>query len=197
MIEKVTLENEFVRLEPLDQTHVDGLWEAARHPEIWDYMPIAVKDKQFMPAMIQHAEQMHAAGGALAFTVFEKKSHEIVGSTGFWNADLANRRVEIGFTWFAPKWQRTAVNTSCKLLMLEHALETLALNRVEFKTDSLNQRSQTALRRIGATEEGTLRNHMVQPDGRLRHSVYFSILKDEWPQVKQQLVAKLASGHQA
>jgi RimJ/RimL family protein N-acetyltransferase len=114
-----------------------------------------------------------------------------VGSTGYLNIDRQHRRLEIGGTWIAPEWQRTACNTEAKLLQLTHAFETLGCNRVEFKTDSLNERSRAALLRIGATEEGTFRNHMVMPDGRLRHSVYFSVIESEWPRVRVRLEALL------
>ncbi len=193
MIEKVILENDYVRLEPVAPHHIDGIWNAGQFPELWKYMPIVVDSRDRVRDLIDFCLKMHAAGQALAFVTVDTALNNIVGSTGYWNADLANKRVEIGFTWITPKWQRTPVNTACKLLMLGHAFDKLQLNRVEFKTDALNTRSQAALERIGATREGTLRSHMIMPDGRLRDSVYFSILRVEWPVIKRQLEEKLAS----
>jgi RimJ/RimL family protein N-acetyltransferase len=123
-------------------------------------------------------------------------SGQAIGSTRYLNIDRANRRVEIGATWIAGPWRRTAVNTEAQYLMLRHGFETLGCIRVELKTDALNQRSRNAIRRIGATEEGTLRQHMVTWSGRLRDSVYFSILDSEWPRVKQDLEQKFSrTGH--
>src|SRR5207253_6164961 len=135
------------------------------------------------------------------FATVWNETQQVVGSTRFGNMDMPNKRVEIGWTWLAPAWQRSAANTEAKLLMLTHAFETLGCNRVEFKTDALNEKSRRALHGIGAIEEGTLRHHMVVPalpptparaDGtRLRDSVYFSVLAEEWPSVKSQLRERL------
>jgi RimJ/RimL family protein N-acetyltransferase len=193
LLKEISLENEFVRLEPLRLDHLDGLWEASTE-EIWDYMPLRVARRSEMKQYIQEANETFACGQGLGFAVRDPLTEEVVGSTGFWNFVPKNKRIEIGFTWYAPDRQRTAVNTSCKLLLLTHAFDTLNLNRVEFKTDSLNHRSRAAIARIGGTEEGTLRAHSIQPDGRLRDSVYFSILKSEWPGVRNRLVSRLAKG---
>ena len=131
------------------------------------------------------------AGSALPFVVRTRHDGRIVGSTRFGNIAVAHRRAEIGWTWYAADVQRTPVNTECKLLLLRHAFETLKLNRVEFKTDSLNVRSRAALARIGATQEGMFRNHMVVQGGRIRHTVYFSITCEEWPRVRGDLDRKL------
>ena len=127
----------------------------------------------------------------MPFATVERASNVVVGTTRFMNMDLANRKVEIGSTWIAPRWQRTAVNTEAKYLMLCHAFEVWKCLRVELKTDALNQRSRQAILRLGAKQEGTLRKHMLTYDGRQRDSVYFSILDTEWPQVKIRLVSKL------
>jgi len=128
---------------------------------------------------------------ALPFATVEQTTGRVIGSTRFANIDAPNRRGEIGWTWIAQPWQRTAVNTEAKYLMLKHAFETLGFIRVELKTDSLNERSRAAILRIGAKEEGFFRNHMVCDSGRIRHSVYFSIIDSEWPQVKTSLQQKL------
>ncbi len=190
MILKTVLEEGQVRLEPLGEEHLDELFSVSDQ-SVWKYMPIRLVNRNDFASFIQRAQQMRDNGTALAFAVIEKNSGEIAGSTGYWNFVDEHKRVEIGFTWYAPKWQRTHLNTSCKLLLLTHAFEELKLNRVEFKTDSLNARSRTAIARIGAVEEGIFRNHVIQPDGRLRHSVYFSIINEQWPDVKTRLLERL------
>ena len=140
--------------------------------------------------MAQRIEELlaaEAAGSDLPLVTVERASGTVVGSTRFMNIDAANRRVEIGGTWIAPAWQRTALNTEAKYLMLRHAFETWQCVRVEFKTDALNTQSRTAILRIGAKEEGTLRRHLLTWSGRYRDTVYFSILDDEWPAVKANL----------
>jgi RimJ/RimL family protein N-acetyltransferase len=144
-----------------------------------------------MRAYIAEALELQAAGTALPFVVIEKSTGAIVGSTRFGNIAVPHRRLEIGWTWITPRWQRTYVNTETKYLLLKHAFETLGCIRVEFKTDSLNRQSQNALAGIGATEEGTMRNHMIVGGGRKRHSVYFSIIDAEWPDVKKRLEGRL------
>jgi len=187
----VTLEGLHVRLEPLAQTHHAALCAIGLDPEIWELIPYRVATPEDMTGYIQTALQQQAAGSALPFVTVDVPSGQVIGSTRFMNIDLANRRVEIGATWIARPWRRTAVNTEAKYLMLRHAFETLGCLRVELKTDSLNQRSRDAIRRIGATEEGTLRQHMITWSGRLRDTVYFSILDSEWPRVKRDLEQKL------
>jgi RimJ/RimL family protein N-acetyltransferase len=192
-IAPVTLEGRHVRLEPLEQAHHAALCTIGLDPELWELIPYRVATPEDMAAYIQTALNAQAAGSALPFASVHAPSGQVIGSTRYLNIDLANRRLEIGATWIAAPWQRTAVNTEGKYLMLRHAFETLGCLRVELKTDSLNQRSRNAIRRIGATEEGTLRQHMITWSGRLRDSVYFSILDSEWPRVKQDLEKKLAS----
>jgi RimJ/RimL family protein N-acetyltransferase len=140
-----------------------------------------------MRAYIEIALDWELEGTALPFAAVEKRSGQVVGSTRFGNLDRLNRRVEIGWTWVASNWQRTPINTEAKYLMLRHAFETLGCIRVEFKTDSLNERSRRAILRIGAKEEGVLRNHMICDNGRLRHTVYYSIIDSEWPAAKERL----------
>jgi RimJ/RimL family protein N-acetyltransferase len=138
------------------------------------------------------AEQQR--GESVVFATVERSSGCAIGSTRFMNIDRANRRVEIGSTWIAPAWQRTAVNTEAKFLMLQHAFEAWKCIRVELKTDALNQQSRNAILRVGAKEEGTLRKHLVTWSGRVRDTVYFSILDTEWPEVKTRLEGRLAAG---
>jgi RimJ/RimL family protein N-acetyltransferase len=192
-IGRVTLEGRHVRLEPLSLTHHAALCEVGFDEAIWRYMPQTPRTPEDMRAFIEAALEAQAAGTALPFATVEKASGRAIGSTRFFNIDRTHRRLEIGWTWLGLAWQRTAANTEAKYLLLAHAFETLGCIRVEFKTDSLNERSRAALLRIGAIEEGTLRNHMIMPDGRLRHSVYYSIIASEWPEVKARLEAKLSA----
>lgn len=183
----VRLHGNHVRLEPLSPDHLQGLAEAGADRAIWEWYPARYDTVAAMKTWCDEALALAAAGSAVPFTVFDASGSAVIGSTRFASIDGKHRRAEIGWTWYAPRAQRTAANTECKYLMLREAFERWGLIRVEFKTDSLNARSRAAIRRIGATEEGTLRNHMVTQDGRIRHSVYFSITDSEWPRVKEHL----------
>lgn len=192
-IEPVTLCGRHIRLEPLSLDHHAQLCAVGLDPEIWRWNPWRiVRTPEDMHLYIELALQQQASRTALPFATIELAGGQAIGSTRFAGIDHDHRRVEIGSTWIAPPWQRTAVNTEAKYLMLRHAFEELGCVRVELKTDSLNQRSRAAIARIGATEEGIARNHMVTHSGRLRHSVYFSIIDAEWPSVKARLEDKLA-----
>lgn len=189
-LEPVTLEGAYVRLEPLSKAHLPGLIAAGSDADIFRWMPTPIRTPRDIEGMVDAALADQAAGTAVPFATVERASGKVVGSSRFMAIDTGHRRVEIGWTWIAPAWQRTGVNGDAKLLMLRHAFETWQCNRVEFKTDSLNAQSRAALLRLGATEEGTFRNHMVVENGaRLRHSVYFSITPTEWPVIKAKLMA--------
>ena len=191
-VEPLTLKGRYVRLEPLSTEHQAALCEVGLDEELWRWTTTLVRTPEEMRAYIEAALDEQSRGAALPFATVEKSSGRVVGSTRFANIDRANRRVEIGYTWIARGHQRTPVNTEAKYLMLRHAFETWGTIRVEFKTDSLNEKSRRAILRIGALEEGTLRNHMITYSGRLRHSVFYSILDSEWPRVKADLEAKLS-----
>ncbi len=190
-ISPVRLEGRHVVLEPLAEAHHGALCEVGLDPDLWRLIPYRVASPEEMRAYIRSALDAQAAGTVLPFATVERGSGRVVGSTRYMNIDLANRRVEIGSTWIAKAWQRSAINTEAKYLMLRHAFETLACVRVELKTDALNQQSRNAILRIGAKEEGTLRQHMATWSGRLRDTVYFSILDSEWPEVKAKLEARI------
>lgn len=190
-IEPITLEGRHVRLEPLSLAHFDGLCAVNGDPEIWRWTHPPAQTPEEMRIYIELALSWQRAGTALPFATVEKASGKPVGSTRFANMECSHRRVEIGWTWIAPAWQRTPVNTEAKYLMLRHAFESLGCIRVELKTDSLNERSRKAILRLGAKEEGTLRNHMIVTNGRIRHTVYFSITDAEWQEVKVRLEEKL------
>jgi RimJ/RimL family protein N-acetyltransferase len=145
--------------------------------------------------LIDKAFEEQQRGESIVFATVERSSGRSIGSTRFMNIDRTNRRVEIGSTWISPAWQRTAVNTEAKYLMLRHAFEVWNCMRVELKTDALNQKSRNAILRIGAKEEGTLRRHLLTHTGRVRDTVYFSILDSEWPEVKAKLEARITHSH--
>jgi RimJ/RimL family protein N-acetyltransferase len=187
----ITLDGRYVRLEPLLLDHHGPLCEVGLEPELWKLTTVDIRTPEDLRGYIETALDEQASGVSLPFATIDKQSGRVVGSTRFGNINCQHRRVEIGWTWIAPPWQRTAVNTEAKYLMLSHAFEDLRCIRVELKTDSLNERSQNAMRRIGAREEGTFRNHMIVPSGRFRHSVFFSIIESEWPEVKKGLEVKL------
>ncbi len=186
-----TLEGKRVVLVPLSMDHQEALCAAGLEAELWHWTTSPVRSPEEMRDYIETALKAKRDGSALPFATIERASATVIGSTRFGNIDAANRRVEIGWTWIASRWQRTFVNTEAKYLMLRHAFEVMDCIRVEFKTDSLNERSRKAILRIGATEEGTFRNHMLTWTGRRRHSVYYSIIDSEWPAVKAHLEAEL------
>lgn len=190
-IEPITLEGTYVRIEPLSLSHHEALSHVGLDEDLWRWIPTQVRTPEEMKTYIQLALDEQARGVSLPFAIIDKTSGRAIGSTRYGNIDRAHRRVEIGWTWIARQWQRTAVNTECKYLLFRHAFETLGCIRVELKTDSLNERSRAAILRIGAKQEGIFRNHMITSSGRLRHSVYFSVIDAEWPAVKSNLEAKL------
>jgi RimJ/RimL family protein N-acetyltransferase len=194
IVTPLTLEGSVVRLEPIRPEHAELFWDVAKDAleEIFRWIPYRMKTPEDFESLIEKAMSEQKRGESVVFATVERKSGQIIGSTRFMNIDRVNRRVEIGSTWIAPAWQRTAVNTEAKYLMLRHAFEVWNCFRVELKTDALNQKSRNAILRIGAKEEGTLRRHVITWTGRVRDSVYFSILDAEWPEVKLNLKAKLA-----
>jgi len=185
--EHLVLEGRRIRLVPMTMEYHAALCAAGLDADLWRWTTVPVATPEEMRQYIQAALDCRAAGTALPYVTVEHETDAVVGSTRFANIDRANRRVEIGWTWVSPPWQRSFVNTEAKYLMLKHAFEVMRCIRVEFKTDSLNQRSRAALLRLGAKEEGTLRNHMITSTGRYRHSVYFSIIDSEWPDVKRSI----------
>ena len=190
-LEPVTLEGSIVRLEPLTFDHVPGLAEVALDPAIWRWTIARPTNEAELRTWAETAIAARTAGTELPFATIDRATGRPIGSSRYMNIVLEHRRLEIGWTWVAPGFQRTGANREAKLLMLRHAFETLGCRRVEFKTDSLNEKSRTALLGIGATFEGIFRNHMVMPDGRMRHSAWYSVTDDEWPEVRATLEAGL------
>lgn len=192
LIQPVTLEGRLVRLEPLAENHLHGLCAVGLDAELWRLTVSQVHSEADMSHYVAQALEAQAEGTALPFAVLLQQTGEVVGSTRFGNLDVKNRRAEIGWTWLGRHFQRTGVNSEAKLLLLTHAFETWNCIRVELKTDVLNLQSRTAILGIGAVEEGILRSHQITENGRVRDSIYFSILADEWPSVKQHLIRRLA-----
>jgi RimJ/RimL family protein N-acetyltransferase len=173
--------------------NLDALCAAGFDESIWRWTTTQVTNASQMKRYIEVALEEQQKNVSLPFVTIEKSSGIVVGSTRFGNIDRHNRRVEIGWTWINPRWQRTRINTEAKLLMLGHAFEVWQCARVELKTDALNEKSRAAILRIGAKQEGVLRRHMITDAGRFRDTVYFSIIDTEWEAVKENLLAKLKS----
>ena len=192
-IKPVVLSGRVVRLEPLSVAHVPDLYQFGKDESIWEYMRYGqIRTQQDMAVWVDELLSAQSAGTDLPFAVIYQDLNQAIGSTRYLDIQPQNRSLEIGGTWYGTAYQRTAVNTECKYMLLRHAFEVLGCARVQFKTDVRNLRSQKALERIGARQEGVLREHMVLPDGLLRSSVYYSILQGEWPEVKINLEGKLA-----
>jgi RimJ/RimL family protein N-acetyltransferase len=190
--EPPTLVGETVRLEPLRFDHLAGLTAAARDPRIWTWMPADGSTDDGIRAIVDAALAAQAARSMVTFVTIEQADGRVVGSSRYMNLVPTDLRLEIGWTWIDPAFQRTAVNTEAKLAMLGQAFDALGCRRVELKTDALNGQSRTAILGIGATYEGIFRKHMVMAGGRARDTAYYSILDDEWPTVRDRLQERLA-----
>ena len=188
IVEPVVLEGKVVRLEPMWEEHLDALTEVGLEESLWRWVPTACETREDMAKYVRLALADQERGFALPFVTIERASGTVIGSTRFANLDTANLHAEIGWTWINPKWQRSAVNTEAKFLMLRHAFETWKCIRVELKTDALNEKSRNAILRIGSTEEGIFRRHVICASGRVRDTVYFSIIDSEWPEVKERIL---------
>ena len=188
-LDRVALDGDFVRLEPLEERHRPLLWEAAQHPEIFTVTTSAFGPNYdpYIDLALKRSDGIHE----LAFAVFDKGQGRHVGMTRYLNVEEAHRKLEIGATWYEPSVWAGKVNPECKLLLMGHAFETLKFLRVEYKTDARNVRSRAAILKLGATQEGIFRKHMIMADGHVRDSVYFSIVDDDWPGVKAGLQKRL------
>jgi RimJ/RimL family protein N-acetyltransferase len=191
-IAPVTLSTDRLVLRPLTLDDAAALAEAASDGALWEKKTTTVPRPEGFGVYIEKALELQAAGLALPFATVVRDGDRAVGSTRFMNIDSANHRVEIGTTWIARSWQRSFVNTHAKFLMLRHAFETLGCNAVELRTHRLNDQSRAAIERLGARLDGILRRHMIMPDGHVRDTAVYSIIRDEWPAVKAGLEAKMA-----
>ena len=189
----ITLEGRTVRLEPLDiERHWDGLLAIAMEASLWRYTTAKIRTQGDLRRYLDVALDEQSRGRSLPFATVHRESGRVAGCTRFGNIERTHRRVEIGWTWIGVEFQRTAVNTEAKYLMLRHAFESWGFRRVEFKTSSINDKSKTAMRRLGLVEEGTMRKHMLNDDGGSRDTTYFSVVDDEWPAMKARLEGMLA-----
>jgi RimJ/RimL family protein N-acetyltransferase len=191
-IRALPLETAGVRLEPLTEAHRTGLMEAGAAPEIWRFLPYGPAPGAFERSF-DASLKLNSDGREAIWAVRTLEDDRLVGSTRYLNIAAHDLRVEIGGTWYSPSVWAGRVNPACKFMLLRHGFETLGLNRIELKTDLRNERSQAAIARLGATREGVFRRHMVLPDGHIRDTVYFSIIREEWPEVKARLEERLAS----
>lgn len=192
MIEQPTLTGTLVELRPLTRDDGPALLQAAADGELWRMTLTVVPDADTLDAYLSRALDGRAAGTVMPFAIVLRESGRVVGTTRFWKIDREHRKLEIGSTWLAKSMQRTGVNTEAKYLMLSYAFEVMQCVRVQLTTDELNDRSRAAILRLGAKQEGIVRHERIMPDGRKRNSVRFSIIDDEWPDVKAGLAAKLA-----
>jgi N-acetyltransferase len=190
-IQPVVLEGRIVRLEPLRRDHLEGLAEVAFDPALWQFTLARPVDRAGLEAWLETALGNAETGTEVPFATVDLASGRPIGSTRYLNIVPEHRRFEIGWTWIATIAQRTGANREAKLLQLTHGFEQLGANRIEFKTDSLNDKSRAALLGIGAQFEGIFRNHMIMPEGRLRHSAYYSVTREDWPTVKSRLIELL------
>ncbi|MDO8179102.1 MAG: GNAT family protein [Undibacterium sp.] len=182
-----TLQGKYVQLEPLIQNNLSDIQAAAADGELWELFFTSVPAFEQTQQWLDLALELQNQQKAIPFAVRNNTNGKIVGSTRYCNIDHNNKRLEIGYTWYAQSVQRSAINTECKLLLLTHAFEVFTCNAVEFRTDWFNHKSQAAIERLGAKRDGVLRNHMILPDGRVRDTVVYSILQNEWPGVKKNL----------
>ena len=186
-VEPITLSSRGIALVPLELSHELGLRAAAADGELWKLRITSVPEPQDTRGYIETALQMHEAGNRFAFAVTEEATGTVLGSTSYHDILPAVKRVEIGYTWYAKRCQRTHVNTTCKLLMLSHAFDVLGCNVVGWRTDNFNHASQRAIERLGARKDGVIRGHAMRRDGTIRDTVIYSLRSGEWPEVKAQL----------
>jgi RimJ/RimL family protein N-acetyltransferase len=193
----IVLSGKLVRLEPLTEAHFPALIECGAAREIWSQLPIDGSQPERLRRELGNALLQRMAGTQYPFTVFAQEENRIIGSTRFFDLFPEHRKLEIGWTWYAPDSWGKGYNTECKLLLLEHAFEKLSLNRVQFKTRDTNLRSRAAIEKIGACYEGCLRHDRILPDGSLRDTMVYSILQEEWPKVKKHLSSLLNAREEA
>jgi RimJ/RimL family protein N-acetyltransferase len=195
--EFVTLERNGVRLEPMGAAHAEALETAARDGELWNLRVTSVPAPGESPAYVATAHKGHQDGHMLPFVVVDTASGRVIGTTRYHDIVPAVERLEIGYTWYARSWQRTHVNTTCKLMLMEHAFETLGAQLVGWRTDNYNFASQRAIERLGAKKDGVLRHHALRRDGTVRDTVMYSLAAGEWPEVKAHLLYQLARPREA
>lgn len=191
LMDNIILENEIVQLRPVQLTDIEAITVAANDARIWEHMSVTLLDHTSVENYVKKAIEEREQGISYMFAVIDQKTGELVGCTSFLDIALTHKRLEIGSTWYTPSVWRTAINTNCKFLLLQYCFEELQLHRVQIKTGHDNTRSQQAIERIGAQKEGVLRNHMIKKQGTIRHTVMYSIILEDWPQVKLRFIDQL------
>ena len=189
--ENITLEGEHVRLIPMEAEHREAMLQAASDGRLWELWYTTVPSEESIDEYIRNTLDKRTSGIEYPFVVVHKATGAIIGSTRYYNIEPHNRRLEIGYTWYAKSYQRSAVNTECKYLLLNYAFEQLNCIAVQFMTHERNERSRNAILRLGAKQDGILRNHRILQDGSIRNSVVYSITADEWPEIKTRLLSRL------
>lgn len=187
----INLKNEIVELRPIQLEDAEGILRAGMYAEIWEHLSVSLLTKEVVELYIENAIKEREANISYSFVIIEKATNQIIGSTSFLDIAENHKRVEIGSTWIQPSFWRTSINTNCKFLLLKYCFEELKLNRVQIKTGHENLRSQKAIERLGATKEGVLRNHMIRKEGTIRHTVMYSIIFEEWPEIKARFLGEL------
>lgn len=190
---EIILENDIARLEPLTEQHFKSLLPVAMHIELWQFTGAYITNEAEFRHYFDTALEEKAAGLSYPFAIYDKRINEYVGSTRYANISLPNKRLEIGWTWYHPKVQRSGINKNCKFLLLSFGFDRLDLNRIELKTSHLNLKSQGAMLRIGAVKEGVLRRHSINDNGVVRDTVYFSFITEEWPEIKERVFGEMIS----
>lgn len=191
MVDVPALEGTRIRLEPMTLEHLASLEKVAFDDRIWHYMTVSIKSPQDLREWVEKALHLQRAGTALPWVTVLRSENRVIGSTRLFDFDRTHQTAELGHTWLSPEFHGAGLNAEAKLLQLTYAFEGLKLRRVALKTHHENLQSQKAMRKIGAVEEGTFRNHYIMPDGSQRHSVWFSIIREEWPQTKSLLEARV------
>lgn len=190
-MEEILLENEIVQLRPVQISDIEAITNAAKDARIWEHMSVTLVTKEAVANYIENAIKERVKGISYMFAVIEKKTDKIVGCTSFLDISLSHKRLEIGATWYHPSVWRSAINTNCKFLLFRYCFEELKLNRIQIKTGHENYRSQKAIERIGAVKEGVLRNHMIRKEGTIRHTVMYSVIGEDWGQLKAKFIDEL------
>jgi len=187
----IYLENEVVLLRPVQAEDIEGILNAANYPEIWEHMSVSLLTKGAVLQYVENAIKERGESQSYMFMIIHKATNQIIGSTSFLDIAEKHKRIEIGSTWITPEYWQTDVNTNCKYLLFEYCFEQMKLNRVQIKTGHENLRSQKAIERLGATKEGVLRNHMIRKEGKIRHTVMYSIIKEDWLEIKARFIKEL------
>lgn len=185
------LENDVVKLVPVNTEHIDGILKAARFPEIWEHLSVTLLDRDSVVQFVEDSIKKREAKTDYPFVIIDAQTNEVIGSTTYMDISMGHKRLEIGSTWLTPAYWRSNMNTNCKFLLLKYGFEELGLNRIQIKTGHENIRSQKAIERLGAVKEGILRNHMIRKEGTIRHTVMYSITSEEWPEMKKRFKEEL------